>query len=184
MKTNIYLVRHAHSIYNTDELNRTLSNKGYIDAKRVTNILSEERINYVISSPYKRAVETVNGISKIIDKDIIIDDRFKERVLSSSAIEDFNLTVLKAWQDLNFSLDGGECGYVAQNRGVNALKEILLKYSGKNIVVGTHGNIMALIMNYYDEKFDYLFWRNLEMPDIYKLSFENEELISINKIRS
>lgn len=63
MKTNIYLVRHAHSIYNTDELNRTLSDKGYIDAKRVTKTLSEEDINYVISSPYKRAIETVQGIS-------------------------------------------------------------------------------------------------------------------------
>lgn len=104
--------------------------------------------------------------------------------MSLSAIEDFNSTVLKAWQDLNFSLNGGECGYVAQNRGVHALKEILIKYKGENIVVGTYGNIMVLIMNYYDNKYDYSFWTNLEMPDIYKLSFENEELVSINKIWS
>ena len=55
-------------------------------------------------------------------------------------------------------------------------------YKGKNIVIGTHGNIMALIMNYYDKKYDYLFWKRLNMPDIYELSFEDKELISINKI--
>lgn len=41
---------------------------------------------------------------------------------------------------------------------------------------------MVLIMNYYDKKYNYDFWERLNMPDIYKLSFENEVLIDVKHI--
>jgi 2,3-bisphosphoglycerate-dependent phosphoglycerate mutase len=31
------------------------------------------------------------------------------------------------------------------------------------------------IMNYFDDKYDYDLWINLSMPDIYKLSFQNNK---------
>lgn len=182
MITNIYFVRHAHSTYTSDELNRPLSKKGHIDAKRVTEKLLQEKIDCVIASPYKRAVETVQGIAELNNKQIIIDERFKERIIAKDKIENFAEVVMKAWEDFNFSLQGGESGHIAQKRGVQGINDILEEYKGKNIVIGTHGNIMTLIMNYYDKKYDYLFWKSLNMPDIYKLSFENKELKSVNKM--
>lgn len=59
---------------------------------------------------------------------------------------------------------------------------MLDKYNGKNIVIGTHGNIMVLIMNYFDSKYDFSFWKNLEMPDIYKLTFKDRELKSVERL--
>ena len=176
METNIYFIRHAHSIYTSDELNRPLSNKGHCDALQVTNALTKERIDYVLSSPFKRAVQTVEGIATFHNKKIIIDERFKERLLSNSPIDNFEEMVFKSWQNFNFSLIGGESNNNAQARGVQGIEDILSKYQSKNIVIGTHGNIMVLTMNYYDEKYDYLFWRNLDMPAIYKLSFDNKVL--------
>jgi 2,3-bisphosphoglycerate-dependent phosphoglycerate mutase len=61
MITNIYFVRHADSSYTPEELNRPLSEKGIKDAKKVTELLSHENITKVISSPYKRAIQTVEG---------------------------------------------------------------------------------------------------------------------------
>jgi hypothetical protein len=66
----------------------------------------------------------------------------------------------------------------------NLLKSVLNQYRGENIVVGTHGNIMVLIMNYYDKKYNYNFWFNLNMPDVYKLSFEDEILVGVEHIWS
>ncbi len=63
MITSIYFVRHAHSTYTPDELGRPLSKKGFEDAKRVTESLLSENINVVLSSPYKRAIQTVQGIA-------------------------------------------------------------------------------------------------------------------------
>ncbi|SEF71455.1 2,3-bisphosphoglycerate-dependent phosphoglycerate mutase [Paenibacillus sp. UNC499MF] len=41
---------------------------------------------------------------------------------------------------------------------------------------------MVLIMNYLDKKFDFTFWKQLDMPDIYKLSFDNRRLIEVKRI--
>lgn len=40
MGTNLYLVRHAHSVYTPDERNRPLSERGCLDAKKVSNCSS------------------------------------------------------------------------------------------------------------------------------------------------
>jgi 2,3-bisphosphoglycerate-dependent phosphoglycerate mutase len=41
---------------------------------------------------------------------------------------------------------------------------------------------MVLIMNHFDKSYDYRFWKELEMPDIYKLSFEGGVLIKVKHI--
>lgn len=182
MITNIYFVRHAHSTYTPDELSRPLSKEGIEAAEKVTRLLSEEKIAHVISSPYKRAIQTVEGTAKIHGLEILIEENFKERKLSEKSVDNFQDTVMKAWEDFNYALPDGESGYCAQGRGVQALENIIEKYSGGSIVIGTHGNILTLIMNYYDKSFNYDFWRNLDMPDIYKLSFGEGNLINVKRI--
>lgn len=180
--TNIIFVRHAHSIYTPDELGRPLSEKGTTDAKRVTEILKKEKIDVVISSPYKRAIQTVEGIANTIEKEIEMVNDFRERTLSSVPVDDFQAAITKVWEDPQFALDGGESNAVAQERGVNITFQIIEKYKGKNVVIGTHGNIMVLIMNYFNEKYDFTFWKNLNMPDIYKCTFEERELVNVQRL--
>lgn len=82
MDTNIYFVRHAHSVYTPDELGRPLSERGIQDADKVTNLLKTENIEVVLSSPYKRAFQTVEGTAEHIDEPIKVVEDFKERELS------------------------------------------------------------------------------------------------------
>lgn len=180
--TNLYFVRHAHSIYTPDELNRPLSERGFVDATIVTKLLKAKEIGIVISSPYKRAVQTVEGIAKYINKEVEIIDGFKERTLTTVPADNFNLAITKVWEDYNFSWEGGESNIVAQKRGVENTLNILEKYKGENVVVGTHGNIMVLIMNYFDSQYDFSFWQNLDMPDIYKLIFHGKVLRNVEKV--
>lgn len=182
MQTNLYFVRHAHSTYTPDELERPLSELGLVDAERITQLLEQENIKVVISSSYRRAIQTVEGISKFIGSEIIIEDDFKERKLSEEPVADFNLAITKVWKDQSFSWEGGESNMNAQKRGVQATLKVLDKYKGKNIAVGTHGNLMVLIMNYFDKNYDFAFWKELDMPDIYKMTFDNKELIEVNRI--
>ncbi|MCA1322319.1 phosphoglycerate mutase family protein [Bacillus tianshenii] len=184
MLTNLYFVRHAHSIYSPEELKRPLSKQGLSDVEKINQQLIKESIDYVISSPYLRAVQTVEGVAKIIDKKIIIEDAYKERQLSSRPVEDFQLAISKVWKEPSFYLEGGESNIVAQKRGVESTLKVLERYEGKNIVIGTHGNIMVLIMNYFDNHYGYEFWNELNMPDIYKLSFNKSELKEVNRIWS
>lgn len=182
MPTNLYFVRHAHSTYTPDELERPLSEKGFSDAEKITQILEKENIDYVISSSYNRAIQTIEGIVNFINKEVIIDENFKERKLSEEPVEDFYSAITKVWEEQTFSWEGGESNIIAQKRGVKATMKVLEKYEGKNIAVGTHGNIMVLILNHFDKNFDFSFWKELDMPDIYKLTFDKTELIEVNRI--
>lgn len=182
MTTNIFFVRHAHSIYSPDELNRPLSERGEMDASTVTELLKTERIDILISSPYKRAIQTIEALAPVIKSAIIIEADFRERLLSNHPV-DFASAITKVWEDKSFAWEGGESNIIAQKRGVRALKNVLRQYKGKNIAIGTHGNIMVLIMNYFDSRFDFSFWQKLDMPDVYKLSFDdNLRLIEVKRM--
>lgn len=180
--TNLYFVRHAHSTYTSDELNRPLSERGFTDVTRVTKLLETEEIDIVVSSPYKRAVQTVEGIAVNINREVEIIDGFKERTLTTVPVKDFTFAVTKVWEDYNFSWEGGESNIFAQKRGLEAIYHVLKKYKDKNVVIGTHGNIMALIMNFFDKKYDFSFWQNLDMPDIYRLTFDGKVLRNVERL--
>ncbi|GIN57283.1 phosphoglycerate mutase [Lederbergia ruris] len=182
MLTNLYLVRHAHSIYTPDELERPLSEGGFAGAQTVTELLKEENIDYVYSSPYKRAMQTIEGLARYIDKEIHIENDFKERILAEKPVENFTIAITKVWEDDDFSWSGGESNRIAQKRGCRAILQVLESHKGKNVVISTHGNIMVLIMNYFDSSYGFDFWKKLDMPDIYKCSFNEKKLIEVQRI--
>lgn len=81
--TTIYFVRHAHSTYTKEERERPLSEKGYLDAENVTRLLKDKHIEVVISSPYKRAIQTVQGIAHTYKLSIQTEEDLRERLLST-----------------------------------------------------------------------------------------------------
>ncbi|TXR59814.1 histidine phosphatase family protein [Bacillus sp. AY18-3] len=182
--TTIYFVRHAHSTYTKEERERPLSEKGLLDTQHVTRLLKDKHIDVVISSPYKRAMQTVQGIANTYNLSIQLEEDLRERLLSKEPVQDFHDALQKVWEDWTFAYEGGESNDVAQRRAVICMQSILKKYKGKNIVIGTHGNIMVLLMNYFDSKYDFQFWKTLHMPDVYKLTFDNNCFSSAERIQS
>lgn len=58
--TTVYFVRHAEPNYdNHDDSSRELSNKGLKGRKLVTKFLLDKHIDVIVSSPYKRAIDTI-----------------------------------------------------------------------------------------------------------------------------
>ena len=124
----IYLVRHAESVYNPDEYGRGLTEKGMQDAEKVVDTLLAKNIDLVLSSPYRRAINTVEGVAKSKNLKIILDERFRERYLSSAPVDDFYSAVKSVWDDPSFSLPGGESNDEATARSIVGLKSVLEKY--------------------------------------------------------
>lgn len=182
MKTEIYFVRHAHSTYTPEELTRPLSEKGMRDARRVTRILESENLDHVVSSPFLRAVQTVEGTAASLNQDVILIHGFKERLLSSEPLDDFQGAIRKVWEEPSFHWEGGESNVDAQKRGVAAMLELLKEYEGKRVAVGTHGNIMVLIMNYFDPRYGLAFWESLDLPDVYRLTFDGVDLVQVSRL--
>ncbi|MFC0301252.1 histidine phosphatase family protein [Virgibacillus soli] len=183
MKTNIYFVRHAHATFiPNQEKTRPLSRRGKKDSIKITETLSSASIDFVISSPYLRAIQTVEGVAHKFGKEIILNKHFKERTLASESVSDFQQAIYKVWEDPNFSWPGGESNVAAQTRSVTALLETLKTYQGSNIVIRTHGNIMVLMMSYFNSTYGFDFWLQLQMPDIYKCTFIGTKLVSVQHI--
>jgi len=181
--TTVYFVRHAHSIYTNDEYNRPLSERGLHDAEKVTQPFEQIEIDAVYSSPYKRAIQTVEGIASLNGLSVKIIDALKERTLGNFPHHDFLQAMEQVWGNEDYSFEGGESNKVAQQRAIEAFLPLLDNDKEERIVVGTHGNIMSLILYYFDKSIGIEFWKSLNMPDIIQCDIQNQKIIDIKFLR-
>ncbi|WP_022759436.1 histidine phosphatase family protein [Butyrivibrio fibrisolvens] len=173
--TKVFFVRHAEPNYdNHDDRSRELSPRGMEDRKKVTSFLADKNIDIVISSPFKRAVDTVQDFADKNGLPVEIVEDFRERKVDSCWIEDFASFSKKQWSDFSYKLSDGECLKEVQDRNISALNNVLKQYSGKNIVVGSHGTSLSTIINFYDNSFGYDDFERIRflMPWIVEFSFD------------
>lgn len=183
--TNIYFVRHAQPNYeNHDDATRELTQKGLRDRELVTAYLNDKKIDVVLSSPYKRAVDTVRHFADSHNLPIEMIDDFRERKIDSVWIDDFDAFCQQQWNDFSYKLSDGETLLQVQTRNINALKTVLKKYKDKNIVIGSHGTALSTIINYFDSSFGYHDFCKIKslMPWIVKFTFCDEDIKKIEKI--
>ncbi|WP_228552402.1 histidine phosphatase family protein [Gracilibacillus salitolerans] len=184
----VYMVRHAESPFKLgEERVRGLSEDGEIATKKVTELLMDKDIAAIVSSPYKRAVQTVQGLALLKGLTIKEYEELKERPIKGLEYRLPEQELLKAieqsFENKEYCLEGGETTTQAQKRAIPVIKQVLREYNGKKIVIGTHGNIMTIIMNYFDECYGYNFWRSTSKPDIYQLTFDdNNSLIEVERL--
>ena len=88
--TTVFFVRHAEPNYNNrDDRLRELSPRGLEDRKRVTAFLARRQIDAVLSSPYKRAVDTVRDFADRYGLSVRTGEDFRERKVAPGGSEDF-----------------------------------------------------------------------------------------------
>ncbi|MFT5875999.1 MAG: 2,3-bisphosphoglycerate-dependent phosphoglycerate mutase, partial [Clostridium sp.] len=171
--TTIYFVRHAQPEHTWDEdRTRPLSVAGLEDIKKVTEIFKNFKIDYYLSSPYKRSFDTIKESAEALSMDILTDERFREREKGLKG-NDFGM-FQKRWNDFDFHEEGGESLNMVQKRNIEALLEVLNNYRDKNIIIGTHGTALSTILNYFEPSYccdDFL--RIIDyMPYIIRLEFD------------
>jgi 2,3-bisphosphoglycerate-dependent phosphoglycerate mutase len=187
LKTSIIMVRHADSPFIFgEERTRGLSEEGFADAKRVADLLSQIEIDHIISSPYIRAIQTVQYLADNKGLPVILYEELIERSIKGldyKAIWDLLFKAIeKSFIDLDYALEGGESTRMAQKRAIPTIEEMLKDYHGKTVIIGTHGNIMTIIMNHYNKNYGFDFWNSTSKPDIYKMTFQGQKLESIERL--
>ena len=182
--TTVYFIRHAEPNYdNHNDFLRELSARGKRDRQLVTAFLMDKNIDAVLSSPYKRAVDTVRDFAEKTGMSIVTVDDFRERRIDSGWIEDFDSFCQKQWSDFTYKLSDGESLGEVQKRNICALDKVLECYQGKNIVIGSHGTALSTVINYYDHSFGYSDFEKIRrvMPWVVQFAFEGKSLITIHK---
>ncbi|KMK75555.1 histidine phosphatase family protein [Alkalihalobacillus pseudalcaliphilus] len=187
MITTVFMVRHAESPFKKgEERTRGLSQKGFDDVETVTNLLIDKEIAAVVSSPYTRAIQSVESIAKQRGLEIQTYEGLKERSIKAWDYQlpkaELLVAIQQSLEDKDYCLRGGETIKEAQERSLPIVKELLKKYKGEAIVIGTHGSIMTSILNGFDEQFGFAFWQSTTKPDIYKLQFKDEQLLQVERL--
>ncbi|MFK7691608.1 histidine phosphatase family protein [Paenibacillus sp. HJGM_3] len=131
MKTYIYMVRHGESPKTEgNERTRGLTEQGKADAERITALLRGENIDVFVSSPYRRALLTIQELARCSGKELVEVEDLKERIFSkaNNRMPDNELFPLlqKSYSDPSFALEGGESNSDCQNRSISVLKELLV----------------------------------------------------------
>lgn len=183
--TTFYFVRHAQSnLENHDDATRELSEKGLIDRSLVTRFLKEARAGVVLSSPYKRAVDTVFEYADARGLPVECVDGFRERRIGGEWIEDYEAYARRQWEDFDYKLPDGESLNEVMDRNLRALMDALKKFPGKSIAVGSHGTALSTLIHHFDPSFgfeDFLMIKGL-MPWIVKFTFDCESIREIEKM--
>lgn len=183
--TTVYFVRHAQPNYeNHDDLTRELTEKGLQDRMKVVEVLREIPVHAVLSSPYKRAVDTVQPLADQRGLSVVTDADFRERKVGDGWLEDFTSFAKLQWANFDFALEHGESLRQVQVRNTAALERALERHDGKTIVIGSHGTALSSLVEYYAPGFGYEGFdriRNI-MPWVVRFTFEGRNCIGVEEI--
>ncbi|QYR21290.1 histidine phosphatase family protein [Paenibacillus sp. sptzw28] len=187
MTTHIYMIRHAESPFvHGEESTRGLSEAGHEAVLTINEIMRPEQVDVVVSSSYERAVLTVQGVADERGLTVTRFEELRERAIEGldyrTAWEELEGAIKQSFIDKDYALPGGESTRHVQERAIPVIRRLLQEYAGRKIAIGTHGNIMTIIMNYFDESYGYDFWNSTSKPDIYRLDFDGERLIAVKRL--
>lgn len=174
---------------------RPLSIEGEIKAKELSKIEELQETNIIYSSGYASAIATSKYIAEKLELNITVDNKLNERKIG--ILEDKTLRFFKEHQehDFNYRLSGGESINSTKTRITNTINEILNSNKDSNILVVTHTTaITSFLLNYCEKGYNLderlILNYNGEVIvdgtttglDIFKLEFENDNVINIEKL--
>lgn len=136
-----------------------LNDNGRQQAKETGELIKNENIDIIITSPLKRAKETAKIINENFNVTIIEDNRLMERNFGKSEgltkddrrkLKEINPEVNDVWNyNKNIDFNGMETMQDFCNRIYKFLDEIINKYRYKNILIVTHGGVSVPIKCYF-----------------------------------
>jgi len=161
----LYLVRHCRAAGQAPEA--PLTAEGLAQAERLADVLARLAPDRIVSSPFRRAVQSVEPLAARLNLPIELDDRLRERLLTTAPgdwLEQFR----RSFDDLDAVLEGGESTRAAMARGAAAI-EAALAHPARATVLACHGNLSTLILRHFDGRAGFAEWRAMTNPDVFRI---------------
>ena len=151
----LYVVRHGQTNWNAEhraqgKVDTNLNSKGIEQAKKVKEILKEKQIDFIISSPLKRAIQTAMVSNEDRKLPILLDDRISERDLGGlqgEKIEEIDFKTLWVYSDRSYK--NVESTKELFQRVYTFMESIKKQYMNKHILLVTHGGVSVPIHCYF-----------------------------------
>ena len=171
----VYLIRHCKT--SGQAADRPLTAEGVAQAEELATFLAPLGIERIVSSPYERAVRSIEPLAKRLGLRVETDERLAERVLSTEPMEDWEGRMRESYAAVDVALPGGETSRAAVRRGAAAIEEILEGPAEVTVAV-SHGNLLSLLLGHYGfhggGMAGYEAWQVMSNPDAYRLEREGE----------
>ncbi|MGK0575964.1 histidine phosphatase family protein [Macrococcus capreoli] len=164
----IYFIRHSirDISYKHDE-SAPLTEQGVELANKLVNLFKDKEITNIFSSPFKRAIDTVQPIADYKEMDVEIIDDFYERTVGDW-IDNFSEFAERQWKDFDYKLEDGESLNEVKKRILPAFESIVEKCDG-NIIICGHGTSFSVLFNHLtDGAFGYEEFCEMKMPDVFE----------------
>jgi 2,3-bisphosphoglycerate-dependent phosphoglycerate mutase len=174
---DVLLVRHAEPLpVGTPDLHdddRPLTDAGRSAADELAAELDGWEVTAIYSSPYERAVETVTVLAERRGLPVQLLEDLRERRLSPEPHDEWRVALERSWGDADYELPGGESGRAAQRRAIAILDLLRTRHAdGGRIVLGSHGNLISLILQALQPDVGYAFHMAMPTPALYRLTHD------------
>lgn len=169
----IYLIRHCEAEGQPAEAQ--LTEQGRNQAFHLAEFFSDIKIDQIISSPFQRAIQSIQPLANRLKVEIEINSQLSERVLSTENLPDWFEKLRVSFDELELKFEGGESSQEAMNRIIEVVEAVFNSEADNSIIV-THGNLMALLLKYFNDDFGFDEWKNLSNPDVYLLTYESNNV--------
>ncbi|WP_448536010.1 histidine phosphatase family protein [Pseudothermotoga sp.] len=157
---NIYLLRHGSTEWNEKQLwqgvvDTELSEKGYVQVRKIASLLKNKSISRIFSSPMKRAMQSAKIVAEEIgySGEIIQDERLRECEIKLWNGKNFNQVLSDHYSEFNewktnlFSnVDGAESLGSVQDRMFEFLSEIIVHYANENVIIVSHAIALRMLV--------------------------------------
>ena len=98
-----------------------------------------------------------------------------ERILSTKNLSDWFEKLRSTFDDIELKFEGGESSREAMKRIVEVVGEAFSR-NNNNTVIVTHGNLMSLLLMYFNKDYGFDDWQSLSNPDIFLLLNESNKV--------
>jgi len=174
---DVLLIRHAEPVaFGTPEVlddDRPLTEAGRQAARELAAELDGWELTAIYSSPYARSVETVTVLAERRGMPVQLLDDLRERRHDVEQHDDWRATLELAWTDADYTRPGGESSREAQRRAIGILDLLRVRHpDGGRLVLGSHGNLISLILQALEPAVGFDFHMAMPMPALYRLTHD------------
>lgn len=153
----LYVARHGQTVFNAaDKISGVtdveLTEQGIEQAKELAQNLVDKKIDLIISSPMKRAMDTANIIAEACKVEVVIDERLKEQNYGIfEGMSPKTPEFLSNKRCFAYRYPGGESMMQVAARTYPLIDEVKEKYKGKNVLFLCHGGTCRVIHTYFHD---------------------------------
>ena len=178
------LIRHGKAAMEGSDRERVLDDDGIIQAtslcKKIKDKIEGQKVR-IISSPFKRAMQTIEKLSLDFGANIEKSDALEEINIGKDENLSKHQIIEKMWSDKNFKVSNGSSQLEHVNQIKSELNKILKDFyeNDYNLFLVSHGNSIGIFLKYFlNQKFTFEDWKNISMPDMYSVSFDESNKVT------